>query len=214
MVIWDGLEKLSRSETLELFEKEGRHLEDLPFAAVITAPMRMSFEAYFHEVSDRFSGNVVRLRAMSREQLKELAVKRGVVMSLSEAVIGLAALMSNKPYDSIYESLINRLLDMSGGLPRQLLQLTASSAKVALSSGAPILMPEHVALAIRRASETLRYQLQPADFEELAKPDSKRSNEARARLLDLRALIENDDPKTGFRLDVNPLIPEILAAGK
>jgi hypothetical protein len=91
LLIWDGLEKLSRSETQKLFEEEGRYLEDLPCQAVITAPMRMSFEHYFHEVADRFAGNIIRLRAMSREQLKELAIRRGLVMSNVEALMATGA---------------------------------------------------------------------------------------------------------------------------
>lgn len=214
LLIWDGLEKLSRSETHKLFEEEGRYLDDLPCRAVITAPMRMSFESYFHEAAERFSGNVIRLRAMNREQLKAIATKRGLVTSLTEAFVAAGRLWKLEAPRGNYEALSDRLLDASAGLPRQLLQLTAAAAKQALTMKASTLLPEHVALAIRRASETLRYQLEPTDMVELRKPDSERSNEARARLLDLRALVEHEDPATGFRFEVNPLLTEMLATGR
>lgn len=214
LLIWDGLEKLSRSETQKLFEEEGRYLEELPCQAVITAPMRMSFERYFHEVADRFAGNIIRLRAMSRDQLKELAIRRGLVMSNVEAIGTVAAVLTDRKPPNIYEALMNQLLDASAGLPRQLLQLTAAAARQALVLQSDTLLPEHVALAIRRAAERFRYQLEPADLVELNKADSARNNDARARLLDLLALVENEEPEAHFRVDINPLLREMLATGR
>ena len=214
LLIWDGLEKLSRSETQKLFEEEGRYLEELPCQAVITAPMRMSFERYFHEVADRFAGNIIRLRAMSREQLKELAIRRGLVMSNLEAFGTVAAVLTDRKPPNIYEALMNQLLDASAGLPRQLLQLTAAAARQALVLQSDTLLPEHVALAIRRAAERFRYQLEPADLVELNKADSARTNDARARLLDLLALVEHEEPEAHFRVETNPLLHEMLATGR
>jgi len=214
LLIWDGLEKLSRSETQKLFEEEGRYLDELPCRAVITAPMRMSFEPYFTEVADRFLGNVVRLRAMSHERIAQIAFLRGLTPNLLHIIADGLAHANNAQPPRHYETLMNRLIDASAGLPRQLLQLTAAAAKQALNMREGLLLPEHVTLAIRRASETLRYQLEPGDFLELRKPDSKRSNEARARLLDLRALVEYEEPEARFRVEVNPLLTEMLATGR
>jgi len=196
-LILDGLEKLPPHLMTRLFRDERRHLLDLPFRVVVTAPLGMSFQTYFGEVESDFLA-VTRLRALSHRTqepgfrfLRELADKRGAVEVLSGP-------------------LLEESISWSGGLPRQLLQLLAAAATQAMMDGLLRVERESFLRARRKVSERWQYQLEPADYVSLAKPDEERTTTERARLLALGALLEYDQPDGGLGLGMNPLVGALL----
>ncbi len=192
----DGLEKLSREAAHRLFVEERALLSRIPFRCVITAPLSLSFEPYFGDVEGDFLA-VTRLRALAHERghvgymfLRDIAHKRGA-------------------HDVMVPGL-HYAIAWSGGLPRQLLQLLAAAATQALLDGLVAIEYETLVRARRRVTERWQYQLEPGDFEALARPDEQRSTAQRARLLALGALIEYDAPDGGLLLKVNPLVSALV----
>lgn len=197
VLVFDGLEKLPRIAADRLFQNERRYLVELPLRTVVTAPVAMSFEPYFGEVEGDFLA-VTRLRALSHRPgepgfqfLRELAVKRGA-------------------YEVMRSNLLDEMISWSGGLPRQMLQLLAAAATQALTDGLYQIESESFSRARRKVTERWQYQLEPTDYESLAKQDQDRTASERSRLLLLGALLEYDQPDGGLGLGVNPLVGALV----
>jgi len=201
VLILDGLEKLSPQAMTRLFRDERRYILELPFRAVVTAPLGMSFLPYFGEVESDFLA-VARLRALSHHPhepgfqfLKELANRRGAAEVMSSLSLA-------------------QTINWSGGLPRQLLQLLAAAATQAMIDGLQNVERESLLRARRKVTERWQYQLEPGDYEALLKPDEERTTAERSRLLSLGALLEYDQPDGGLGLGVNPLVGALLEQRK
>jgi len=201
VLLWDGLERLSWGRAVEMFEKQVLDVKDLPCRLVATAPVWLSFQTFFGELTENF-GEVVRLRALdpsepsSAEFLADVIVQRGLDFEGGHFDL-----------DGFAESGIPAY---SGGILRQLLQLIAFAIAQALTDGQDSVTREAFERGRRRAAERWQYQLGPADFHELSKDDRKRSPELRARLLSLGALVEYEDAGGGLTLKTNPLVEELM----
>jgi hypothetical protein len=167
LLLVDGLEKVPDESARALYHEERKWAAGLPFRAVITAPVWLSFEPYFGDVEEAFT-SVERLRALapdgpggSQSFLLALAKKRDALEVFPEEVL-------------------REALRWSGGLPRQFLQLLAEAAGRALADGLSRATPLCMLRARRRVAERFQYQLGPEDSTELSRPDSERKPAARA----------------------------------
>lgn len=213
VLLWDGLEKLPAQEQgRKLFYTEGRFLQDLPCRAVITGPLGLSFEAYFDDVQARFSG-VERLRAVPKSQL---AIFFHAVLSergFLQAGVGTANIVRAFQGQNVLNEVLTRSIQAGGGLPRQTLQILAQATKQALQAGVDSVLPEHVAIAIRRTSERFRYQLGPEHLAALRQPQSQLAPSMKNHLLQLTALIEYEEatPEGVVSVELNPLVADLVA---
>ncbi|GEM_PF-4433412 len=197
LLIIDGLEKMPDSSARQLFYDEARHVRELPVRTVVTGPLSMSFTEWFGDMEECFS-SVERMRAIppavndpSSSFFDQLASARGATGLISTGDLAL-------------------LIHWCAGLPRQFLHLLGQAATLALEGGQEQIKRDHCLRAAQRVTERFQYQLGPSDFEALARPDSERTNEARARLLRVGALVEFDDPSGGPRIESNPLVRQLM----
>jgi hypothetical protein len=197
VLIWDGLEKMSLASARRLFGDEGQYLQQLPFRVIVTAPLGLTFDESFGQIEEHFS-YVERLRAVSVEPggagerfCLELLIRRGADPVCSH-------------------KLMKRAIAMSGGVPRQLLQIVSYAAKQALSDGQEQITLEALVRAGNQLAGKWQYQLGPKDYDALEKADEDREPSERARLLQLGACIEHDSPDGGLQIDVNPLVQTLL----
>lgn len=197
VLMWDGLEKMSLASARRLFGDEGQYLQQLPFRVIVTAPLGLTFDESFGQMEEHFS-YVERLRAVSVEPggagerfCLELLIRRGADPVCSH-------------------ELMKRAIAMSGGVPRQLLQIVSYAAKQALSDGQEQITLEALVRAGNQLAGKWQYQLGPKDYDALEKADEDREPSERARLLQLGACIEHDSPDGGLQIDVNPLVQTLL----
>ncbi len=212
VLLWDGLEKLPAQEQgRKLFYTEGRFLQDLPCRAVITGPLGLSFEAYFDDIQARFSG-VERLRAVPQSQqgmfFGQVFGQRGFML----VGLGTASVMRALQGQNALTEVVTRSIQAGGGLPRQTLQILAQATKQALQAGVDSVLPEHVAIAIRRTSERFQYQLGPEQLAALRQPQSQLAPSMKNHLLQLTALIEYEEatPEGIVSVELNPLVSALV----
>jgi energy-coupling factor transporter ATP-binding protein EcfA2 len=197
VLIWDGMERMSLASAQDLFLDARHSASELPCRAIITAPLALSFESYFGDIEERFR-IVERLRALSCEPdtpgydfLLRMAGGRGA-------------------FQVFPPELIEKAIHLSGGLPRQFLQILSGAATQALVDGLEQVQPESFARAVQRVTERWQYQLEPGDYDALELNDTARPTQVRARLLRIGALVENDLPAGGLRIVTNPLVDALL----
>jgi hypothetical protein len=197
VLIWDGLERMPVDSARDLFLDARNSASELPCRAVITAPLALSFESYFGDIEERFR-IVERLRALPAEPdtpghsfLLRMAEARGASRVFPR-------------------ELLEEAIHLSGGLPRQFLQLLSNAATQSLVDGLEQVHPESFTRAVQRVTERWQYQLEPGDYEALELNDTERPTQVRARLLRIGALVEHDLPTGGLRIVTNPLVEALL----
>lgn len=197
VLMWDGLEKMSLASARRLFGDEGQYLQQLPCRVIVTAPLGLTFDESFGQMEEHFS-YIERLRAVS--------VKPGDAGEL----FCLELLGRRRVTAVCSEALAQQAIAMSGGMPRQLLQIISYAAKQALSDGQEQIALEALVRAGNQLAGKWQYQLGPKDYDALEKADEDREPSERARLLQLGACIEHDSPDGGLQIDVNPLVQTLL----
>lgn len=197
VLVFDGLERMGPDAAKQLYFHDGRFLRQLPCRTIVTAPLAMSFEAYFGDIEEGFFA-VERLRAIStsegvagREFFREIALRRTADMVMSPDVIEEAVFWG-------------------GGLPRQFLHLLASAAMQAQMERQSRVDEASLLRARLRVTERWQYQLEPKDISALGAMDTKRERPDRARLLRLGALIEYEHADGTLKLEPNPLVTALL----
>lgn len=197
VLIWDGLEKMSLPSARRLFGDEGQYLSRLPSRIIVTAPLTLTFDDSFAQIEEHFS-YVERLRAVSVES------------GGPGERFCLALLDKRGAREVCPEFLLMAAIQLSAGVPRQLLQIISYAAKQSLSDGQDQITEEALLRACNRLAEKWQYQLGPRDYAALAKADEDREPTERARLLQLGACIEHDRPEGGLQIDVNPLVDTLM----
>lgn len=201
LFILDGLEKLGEGGAQRMFGDERRHLLDIPFAVLTTAPLFISFWQSFGDIEGDFIA-APRLRAPSHKLdelgykfLWDIAVRRGASGVVSNAII-------------------DQMISWSGGLPRQLVQLLAASATQALSDGQATVTEESFARARLRVSERWQYQLDAEDLGALQKPIPSIHREQKEHLLRVGAIVEYERSDGGLAQGINPLVGALVGKKK
>lgn len=187
VLFWDGLEKV---RSMPFFNELANHVAQIPFRLVLTAPLSLTFESGFSSIAE--SIHPMSLRAL------EPSVDANYVL-LEEIAHGRGAVP-----DVIPEALLGACIFLSGGIPRQLVDLLAKCATQALSDGVSSVNDEVLQRAARRVAERWQYQLDAELQKALQNPN--RSKAHAAELLRLGALVEYDKPEGGVRFATNPLV--------
>lgn len=200
VLIWDGFEKMPLDGASKLFLDNRCLIGELPCRAVITAPLALSFQCYFKDIEGCFC-TVEQLRALpcddgaaGHDFLSRLAAARGTSQVFTRA-------------------LLDEAVRLSGGLPRQLLQVLSTAAMQALIDGQEQVQPESLARAIQRNAERWQYQIEPVDHDKLRGHAASHSTRANEWLLRTAALVEYELPAGRWCAVTNPLVDYLLRIG-
>ena len=181
LFIVDGTDKMTFDDTKKLFIEDSEQLFAIDALMLYTAPISLKYDGI---PSAKFSDvvlSVIKLCgpdnkpfAPGRKALREILLKRADASVFAE------------------DSLIEKLVDFSGGHPRELLRLLALSC---LSAEGDRIDASAVDSAIKSLAADFRYFLEPEDYALLVQKDCEReqhggNDERSRRLLHRLALLE------------------------
>ncbi len=204
LVIVDSLDRLSREKALKVFHDSGV-LRAIKCNAIYTTPISIFYSDDFAQIRESFSGNTIQMPNIKTH------TQTGEPHQEGQAI--LRQMVHNRIDESlIAQDALKRLVEVSGGLPRQLFTLAQHACLNAQVGQANQIELSHITQAEIRSRILLGNSLTEEDYTELCPiyRGQKQSRNTRQRdlLLHKLAIFQYINAYDWF--DVNPLLHPLL----